>query len=212
MCSSSCALDPCARAHSDPCAPREVSTGSEGVDHSAEGRSPRASGEVIHALKGRPGHPCEREAIHAQGRPGTIHSGVLADRPPNLEVAVARTLAAATTSNITLSLPCADVNRAMISSATRSEGGDPCDPREVSTGSEGADHRSKGRKVTTRFRGGHSRAPREAIHAIKGGHPRVPREVFHALQGGHPRAPREVFHALHPRAQREVFNALRGRS
>jgi hypothetical protein len=55
--------------------------------------------------------------------------------------------------------------------STRSEGGDPCDPREVSTSSEAVDHHAKGRKVTTRFRGGHSRTPREAIHTIKGGHP-----------------------------------------
>jgi hypothetical protein len=72
----------------------------------------------------------------------------------------------------------------------RSEGGDPCDPREVSTSSEGVDHNVKGRKVTTRFRGDHSRAPREAIHEIKGGHPHAQgrpfthsREAIHTFQG-----------------------------
>jgi hypothetical protein len=110
----------------------------------------------------------------------------------------------------------------------RSEGGDP---REVSTSTEGVDHRAKGRKVTTRFRGDHSCAPREAIHVIKGGHPRargrpstrskgvhprVPREVFHALQGrlstrsegGLPRAPSTCSKGGYPRAPREVFDAF----
>ena len=50
----------------------------------------------------------------------------------------------------------------------RSEGGDP---REVSTSTEGVDHCVKGRKVKTRFRGGHSRDPREVFH------------VFHAFRG-----------------------------
>jgi hypothetical protein len=69
--------------------------------------------------------------------------------------------------------------------STRSEGGDSCAPREVSTSSEGVDHRAKGRKVTTRFREGHSRAPREAIHGIKGqGRPstRSREAVHHGLQ------------------------------
>jgi len=115
--------------------------------------------------------------------PGAIHSGVLDDRPPNLEVAVARTRAAATTSNSTLCLPCADVNRAMMRSAMRSEGGDPCTPREVFTGSEGVDHRVQGRKVTTRFGGGHSRVPREAIHAFRGRSSTSSKEAIHALRG-----------------------------
>ena len=170
------------------------------------GRAHQCDPGHIHTLRGSEGgHPCaRREVIHAlQGRPSTRSRKVIH----------------------------ALQGRRSTRRSTRSEGGYPCAPWEVSTSTEGVDHRAKGRKVTTRFRGAHSRAPREAIHVIKGGHPRargrpstrsqgvhprVPREVFHALQGrlstrsegGLPRAPATSSKGGYPRAPREVFDAF----
>ena len=112
------------------------------------GRAHQCDPGHIHTLRGSEGgHPCaRREVIHAlQGRPSTRSRKVIH----------------------------ALQGRRSTRRSTRSEGGYPCAPWEVSTRTEGVDHRAKGRKVTTRFRGDHSCAPREAIHVIKGGHPRA---------------------------------------